>query len=314
MKQVPVFLVTGFLEGGKTTFVKEIFNDPDFADGDKVVLIACEEGIEEYEEKFLKDNNITLYPISEKEEFNYDFFAKCEEECNPDKVIVEYNGTWAFSVIENAGYPENWHIVQIMTPIDSTTFSVYMGNGDMKSLMIEQFKESELIVFNRCNDNTDKLSFRNAVKAINPRANIIFELENGVIDDRPLALPFDINADIIEFKDYDFGAWYMDIMEEPKKYKGKKIKIRGMVYTNKHYPRNMFAVGRNAMTCCADDISFLGVLCKYEKPFNFIGETWIEIEGTLGVQFIPQEQRDIPFLSASGFKTIEKPEDELVYF
>ena len=30
-EHVPIFLVTGFLEGGKTSFVKEIFNDPEFA-------------------------------------------------------------------------------------------------------------------------------------------------------------------------------------------------------------------------------------------------------------------------------------------
>ena len=57
MIDVPVFLVTGFLESGKTTFTKEIFNDPDFAEGEKIAVIACESGIEEYEKELLDKNN-----------------------------------------------------------------------------------------------------------------------------------------------------------------------------------------------------------------------------------------------------------------
>ena len=63
MAHVPVFLITGFLEGGKTTFVKEIFNDPEFAEGEKITLIVCENGIEEYENNFLntKQCDISTY-------------------------------------------------------------------------------------------------------------------------------------------------------------------------------------------------------------------------------------------------------------
>ena len=46
MTDVPVFLITGFLESGKTTFIKEIFNDPEFYDGEKILLIVCENGVE----------------------------------------------------------------------------------------------------------------------------------------------------------------------------------------------------------------------------------------------------------------------------
>ena len=60
MKDVPVFLITGFLESGKSTFIKEIFNDPEFVEGENITLIVCENGIEEYEESFLNKNNVTL--------------------------------------------------------------------------------------------------------------------------------------------------------------------------------------------------------------------------------------------------------------
>lgn len=311
MNDVPVFLVTGFLEGGKTTFVKEIFNDPDFAQNEKITLIVCEKGIEDYEENFLKENNISLVDVN-KEEFTNSFLNECNKEHRPTKVIVEYNGMWQFDVIEKLQLPKGWQWAQIITPIDATTFESYMNN--MKSLLIEQFKNSDLIILNRCNEKIDKLKFRNSIKAINARANIIFELENGEIDDSPLQLPFDINANVIEFKDYDYGVWYLDATESPAKYEGKNVKIKGIAYTHPKYPKNVFAFGRNAMTCCADDISFLGLLCQSNKPVNFKEKEWIEIEGVMHKQFIQQEQREVPFIAIKDYRSIEKVENELVYF
>jgi hypothetical protein len=309
---VPVFLVTGFLESGKTTCVKEIFNDPEFSQGERTLLIVCENGIEEYEKDFLDKNNITLVSIANKEEFTASFLKECNEEHKPKKVIIEYNGMWEFDSLENTELPKEWKIVQVLTPIDATTFETYMGN--MKSLIIEQFKNSDLIVFNRTNEKIDKLKFRNSLKAVNARANIIFELENGQIDDSPLELPYDINAKVIEFKDYDFGVWYLDVTEVPEKYEGKSVKIKGMARCHPKYPKNVFAFGRDAMTCCADDISFLGLLCQTSKSINFKDKAWIEIEGVIHKQFIPQEQREIPFINIKDYKLIDKIEDELVYF
>ncbi|WP_315073791.1 GTP-binding protein [uncultured Clostridium sp.] len=312
MTDVPVFLITGFLEGGKTTFIKEIFNDPDFAQGEKITLIVCESGIEEYERDFLNENNITLVNINAQEELTNSFLKECNKNTKPSKVLIEYNGMWQFDVIEKINFPEKWEFAQIITPIDASTFEGYMGN--MKSLIIEQFKNSDLIIFNRCNEKTDKLKFRNSTKAINARANIIFELENGEIDDSPLELPFDINAKVIEFKDYDFGVWYLDVTESPEKYEGKNVKIKGIALSHPKYPKNVFAFGRNAMTCCEDDISFLGLLCQSNKTVNFKDKEWVEIEGVIHKKFITQEQREIPFIAIKDYKVINKIEDELVYF
>ncbi|OOM79898.1 GTP-binding protein [Clostridium sp. BL-8] len=312
MTDIPVFLITGFLECGKTTFIKEIFNDPDFAQGEKITLIVCESGIEECERDFLKENNITLVNINSQEELTDSFLKECNKNTKPSKVLIEYNGMWQFDVIEKISFPEEWEFAQIITPIDASTFESYMGN--MKSLIIEQFKNSDLIIFNRCNEKTDKLKFRNSIKAVNARANIIFELENGEIDDSPLQLPFDINAKVIEFKDYDFGVWYLDVTESPEKYEGKNVKIKGIALSHPKYPKNVFAFGRNAMTCCEDDISFLGLLCQSNKTVNFKEKEWVEIEGVIHKKFISQEQREIPFIAIKDYKVINKIDDELVYF
>lgn len=312
MEHIPVFVVTGFLEGGKSTFIKEIFNDDEFYKDEKILLILCEEGIEEYQDEFVKNHNVTIVNCDNKQQLTQGFLLNCHEEYKPTKVVVEYNGMWEFNIIEKLKLPKGWEVAQIITPIDASTYENYMNN--MKSLLIEQFKNSDLIIFNRCNKKTEKLKFRNSIKALNSSASLIFELENGEIDESPLELPFDINADIIEFEDYDFGVWYLDAAEDPEKYEGKKIKVKGIAMTNPNYPKQIFAFGRNAMTCCEDDIAFLGLLCQSVKPIEFEGKQWIELEGELHAKFIQQEQREIPFIQVENYKVIDKLEEELIYF
>ena len=45
MLEVPVYVITGFLESGKTTFIREVLDSPDFADGEKTLVLLCEEGL-----------------------------------------------------------------------------------------------------------------------------------------------------------------------------------------------------------------------------------------------------------------------------
>ena len=44
-----VYIVTGFLESGKTKFMREMLTDEGFSEGERTLLLVCEEGEEEYE-------------------------------------------------------------------------------------------------------------------------------------------------------------------------------------------------------------------------------------------------------------------------
>ena len=43
--KVPVFVVNGFLESGKTVFCMDTIEDEYFSDGEDTLIIACEEGM-----------------------------------------------------------------------------------------------------------------------------------------------------------------------------------------------------------------------------------------------------------------------------
>ena len=53
----PVYVFSGFLDAGKTYVIKDTLTDPRFNEGEKTLIIAMEQGDNEYDEKFLKATN-----------------------------------------------------------------------------------------------------------------------------------------------------------------------------------------------------------------------------------------------------------------
>ena len=65
MADIPVYLVAGFLDAGKTNFINGILEDG-FARQDPTLLLCCEEGEEEYEKNAL--DNVTVITIEDEED------------------------------------------------------------------------------------------------------------------------------------------------------------------------------------------------------------------------------------------------------
>ena len=91
-KEIPVYLFVGFLESGKTKFIQETFEDPNFDSGDKTLLLICEEGEEEYNEKKFAFPGVTVKVLEDKSELNPQNLAKLGKEADAGRVVIEYNG------------------------------------------------------------------------------------------------------------------------------------------------------------------------------------------------------------------------------
>ena len=63
MTEVPIYLFTGFLEAGKTKAMRDTLEDERFSDGEKTLILLCEEGIEEYDIKKIPGNNTFIEVI-----------------------------------------------------------------------------------------------------------------------------------------------------------------------------------------------------------------------------------------------------------
>ena len=315
MAEIPVYFFTGFMDSGKTTLIQETLFENGFAeDDDRILIIACEDGDAEYDTQKLKTINASVATLDTEAELNTEHLQEIADQYRPDVVFVEYNGTWGVGEVYEMELPKNWVIVQSLATVDATTFEMYMAN--MRSMMMEQFFQAEVVIFNRCDDNTPKSKFRGNIKAVNRPAQIVYERADGTIDDREEELPFDINADVIEISDADYALWFMDCMENPKKYDGKKVHFLGLVYNPKDgkLKRGVIVPGRFAMTCCVEDITFLGMMCKTGMENTPEHRSWIDLTARIKVEFAREYKGKGPILYPIEMKPAEKPQDELVYF
>ena len=297
MAEIPVYFFTGFMDSGKTTLIQETLFENGFAeDDDRILIIACEDGDVEYDTEKLKTINASVATIDTEAEFNTEHLQEIADQYRPDVVFVEYNGTWGVGEVYEMELPKNWVIVQSLATVDATTFEMYMAN--MRSMMMEQFFQAEVVIFNRCDDNTPKSKFRGNIKAVNRPAQIVYERADGTIDDREEELPFDINADVIEISDADYALWFMDCMENPKKYDGKKVHFLGLVYNPKDgkLKRGVIVPGRFAMTCCVEDITFLGMMCKTGMENTPEHRSWIDLTARIKVEFAREYKGKGPIL------------------
>ena len=261
-KDVPAYLFLGFLESGKSRFINETLRSEAFNDHAKTLLIACEEGEEEYDEEELKAINVDVVYLDEEEEFSEEKLEELNQKYQPEQVMIEYNGMWSMDTVLDARVPEGWMLVQIITTVNSKTFETYLNN--MRGLMMEHVKYSQLVIFNRCTEEFTHQGYARTIRAVNRMAQVVYENENG--DSRPADgdedLPYNLEDSHLDIADEDFGIFYMDIMDNPKKYEGKTVTYKGMIYRDAKLKGDSFVLGRFAMTCCADDIAFVGLLAK----------------------------------------------------
>lgn len=313
-KEIPVYIFMGFLDSGKTTFVKETLLDREFTGGERTLLLVCEEGEEEYDVKELAGQNIYTEYI-EEEQLNTEHLLDLQDKYKPEQVMIEYNGMWKLDKIFNIRVPKGWTVVQVLSFVNAETFEVYQNN--MKATMMEQVNSADMVVFNRCDESSKRAEWRRSIKAVNRRAQVVFEMKDGTVaedENTEEDLPYDVHADVIELNDDDFGVWYVDASDVPERYEGKKIHFKGMVFKPKQYGKTAFVPGRFVMTCCVEDITFVGFKCYYDGARNLTDREWVDVTATIKKEYYPDFEGDGPALYAEKVVLTGPPEEEVVYF
>lgn len=317
--ELPIYLFLGFLESGKTTFIQDTLQEEYFADGQKTLVVACEEGEEEYDEQILKAANCVLEVIEDQEDFTVETLKNYVKKHMPERVLIEYNGMWnvadGIDIIQDT---DLFELYQIITLVNAETFQVYMNN--MRSFAVEMFKYAEMAILNRCTPEMDLGAYKRMIRSANRRLQVMLEMADGY-DNVPVeeSLPYDIDSPMIELNDDDFGIWYMDAMDHPERYDGKEIHMKSIVCKPQGMPKGTIIPGRFAMTCCADDIQFLGVICKLEHVKSATMKTvknrdWIMLTARIVCEYNEEYEDKGPVLYASRIEAAQKPEEDLIYF
>lgn len=274
---MPLFLINGFLEAGKTQFLQFTMEQEYFQAEGKTLLIVCEEGDTEFDEGLLARTRTSVVYVDSLEELTPARLEELELLYNPERVLMEWNGMWNQDELK---LPKDWTVYQQVTIIDGSTFDLYVKN--MKPLLGAMVRNSELIICNRCDDVEDLEGYRRTLLAMNNQAEIVFEDAEGEITEISEAdLPYDMSADVIEIKPEAYGIWYIDCMDKPDRYRGKTVEFTGMVLKSKSFPKNYFVPGRMAMTCCEADMTFLGYVCKAREARLLETKQWVKVRARI---------------------------------
>ena len=307
---IPVYLVAGFLDSGKTDFINGILEDG-FADGQRTLLICCEEGELEYNPKALKD--VTVVTVEDESELTCSFLKQCEKKYRPKQVLIEYNGMWMLNRLYEDVLPANWVLYQVMTFVQASTFELYAKN--MGQLMMEKIINADLLVFNRCNAELRAALRKRNLRMVNRRADIYLENEDGTSedyanDDTP---PFDLNQEIIDIPDDDYGIWFVDVMDRPERYQGKLVHMKLVMCHSKQYP-GVDCPGRFAMVCCEDDITFMGLIAHGDGLDRFKNHDWIEVTARMDIEEHKAYEGTGPVMNILSIVPCEQPATEVVSF
>lgn len=311
--EIPVFIFTGFLDAGKTTFIQGTLEDERFNNGIKTLLVVCEEGEEEYDFSAFAGDNVTKVVFEDEELLTPDRLEAARKRSGAERVMVEYNGMWNIDSLFRA-FPENWVVAQELTFADAVTYPSY--NANMRSLVFDKLKTCDVVMFNRMSESVDKLELHKIVRSVGRNTEIMYDWgdDRVEVDDIEDPLPFDVDAPVIEIGDRDYALWYADMMEDLSKYDGKRVKFKAFLGNDKSLPKDAFLAGRHVMACCAEDIQFAGLLCYWKKAQTVATGTWAVIEADISMEKNKVYKAEGPVLRVTDLEFCSAPEEEVVTY
>ena len=312
-KDIPVYLFTGFLEAGKTKFIQETLEDKRFCNGEKTLLLICEEGEEEYAPDQFADGSVFIQVVEDQSGLTAEKLDEYLRKAGAVRVVVEYNGMWMLDALYNA-MPESWMVYQEFMFADAGSFLTY--NSNMRQLVYDKLKSCELVVFNRFDKGMDKLAFHKIVRGASRRTDIAYEYAGGKVeyDDIEDPLPFDIDAPVVDIGDDDYAVWYRDMSEEQKKYEGKTVRFKCRALVRKKIPAGSFIVGRHVMTCCVQDIQFAALVCQWEQAETVKDDTWMLLTAKVSFKFHRAYGKKGPVLTYIASAPCDAPAQDVATF
>ena len=315
--EIPVYLFTGFLESGKTTFIQDTLEGGDFNAGERTLLLMCEEGEVEYKPDEFFGKNVFIESLDDESELERGNLKRLQLEHKVERVVIEYNGMWTMDRLFSS-LPEDWVIYQEVTFSDATKFLSY--NQNMRQLVFDKLKTADLVVFNRCDDEsfTDetKMEFHKIVRVANRKNQIVYEYgpNNAIPDTIVDPLPFDLEADVIDVPEDAFAEWYRDVNDEPNKYDGKTVRVKGRCAMGPGIPEGGFVFGRHVMTCCVEDIQFAGLLAMWPEVKRLKHGGWVEITADIKMENTPVYGEEGPVLYCKQAKASVPCDPEVATF
>ena len=313
MVQIPVYAFTGFLDAGKTKFIQETMEDPRFNAGERTLILAFEEGEEEYDFSAYPAQNAWLEVLDQKTVTTKQL-QNLAKKYRAERIVAELNGMELIGDLYSR-FPQDWVVAQEVLFADSTTFMTY--NANMRNLVMDKLVGAQMVVFNRVTPGQDTMPLHKIARAANRRIDILYDYTDGTtaFDDVVDPLPFDIHSDPIIIRDEDYAIWFRDVSEESEKYQGKTVVFKAQVAMLRREKNNMFAPGRFVMTCCVEDIEFCGLPCRYLGSKDLVSRSWVMVKASISAEKHPLYKGEMgPVLTAISVAPADPAQPDVATF
>lgn len=302
---IPVVVIRGILESGKTRFIVESLMNKDFGDLGKTLILAQECGEEEYDIEALKKHKIDVCIVENKEDWKPEVVDEAIRKHKPHVVFIEVNEMWDY---ESLPMPPYFDYQQFMTIIDGSTFNQYFNN--MRQKFNDMIKGSEIVIINRCLPTPETSNMKRTVKMINNNCAVLALDYNGLELKLESDLPYSVKQEPIKVERGDFGIFYVDTFDSKSRYQNKIVEFDCMAVFDRKLPPKTFIAGRMAMTCCADDIQLIGHLCNYKGDLKLKNKSWIHLKATVRYMNFRGERKEQIIFEAIDITEIEAPDAE----
>lgn len=314
MKDCLVYFFTGFLDSGKTSFIKSWLEEDNFRDKN-IVVLSTEEGGEEIYKEDYPGVDVKVVQV-ETEEVGKELMFDLEKRFKPDIIFMEWNGSVSPSeFFEKVDVPKRWALAAALVIVDASTYSEYYRN--MQTIFADYYRYCDNVIFNRVDPEVNNIpKLRGSVKSLNPSMNITFLGKDNEMIDIGEHLPYDLNQDPCVIDPDDFGLFYTDALDNVERYNGKTVTLVGKAMVFREFRGRAFALQRRAYTCCANDIGQINLLCFHEYGSGFPAGQWLKVTGM--IRYFEDKQNGqtvaVPCLTVKDYSITSAPENEIIYF
>lgn len=302
MERIKTYVVSGFLDAGKTTYIQDCVFGGYFHKHGSTLILSFEEGEEAYDIEKLRGFRTEVVQYEGEEDIAA-FCAAALDRFRPDRVYVESN---AMRESLREQLPEALEIVFTVTLIDGATLPLYYNN--MRQLLQNMIAVSDMAIFNRCPAKEDLAPYSVPFRLMNRRCDYLWQSGMGYSEKAfGRLLPYDIGAAHLDIGDEDYAVWHLDSQENPAAYAGKTFTFDAQVKSRDDLPEGFVFLGRNVMTCCLMDIQFLGFACEYPEGDALREGTWVRAEAEAYVREGAYHTRSMA-LRVTSLRPIAPPE------
>jgi len=245
-------LVYGFLDAGKTTYIRDCIQNDFFYKYGKTLILCFEQGEEPYDEDALRERNASVAYYDGEEDVAA-FCSRSVEECRPDRIYVEMN-TMLQGLRER--FPACMQVASVVAWIDWKTLALYFAN--FRQMISQMVAESRQVTFRGCPSRELLAPYSQAFRLMNQRASYLRQDPMGYHEKAfDLFLPFSLEEPEITVTAECFVPLWLDAYDHPEHYAGKKLRFTDPLELRRDGENGPRSAGRVVMVCCMADLQFM---------------------------------------------------------